>query len=73
LRPQASQGIAAPDQTLKAPQCFDELALDHGPGHVRRAAGALGVSPARVCQLKSSLAGALSRIGYAPYSPLDAA
>ena len=67
--------LALADPTLpsKAPQCFDELALDYGPGHGLRVAKALDISPARVCQLKNSLAGALSRIGYDPHASPDAA
>ena len=45
---------------------FGKLVRDHAPGHGRRIAGEMKISPPRVCQLKKCLATALTQIGYAP-------
>ena len=55
-----------PRLPARAKECFSSLLQDNGPGHVKRIAQTMGVTSARVCQLKLDLAGALSRIGYAP-------
>ena len=61
--PLALEDSALPD---RAAECFGHLVQDNGNGHVKRIAGAMGLSMPRVCQLKNALAGALTGIGYAP-------
>ena len=51
----------------RANQVWRHLLKDWGPGHVTRIAKRLKVSPGRVCQAKTELAGALESWDYRPY------
>ena len=50
----------------KALRIFELLTVERGKGSVDRIAGELGVTPGRVCQLKTRLANALRAQGYEP-------
>lgn len=50
----------------KTRRCFNSIACDHGPGHVKRTAQKLHVSQSRICQMKGQLRTALRAIDYGP-------
>ena len=59
-----------PELSDRAAQLFDLLIEDHETGHGKRVAAELGVSQARIVQIKrGELAPRLARIGYGPPRP----
>ena len=60
--------LKRPGLPRKGRVVFGKLIRDYGPGHSNRIARAMKISPARVCQLESCLATALTEIGYDPHT-----
>jgi hypothetical protein len=58
--------LKRPGLPRKGRRVFGLLVRDHSDGHGLRIAQAMKISPARVCQLKTCLATALTEIGYGP-------
>ena len=58
--------LKRPGLPRKGRRVFGLLVRDHSDGHGLRIAKAMNISPARVCQLKTCLAQALTEIGYGP-------